>query len=384
MSQPVEYFNGLLASSRSSSGDSKSPGVLHSQRHLATCELTTFLTEKHRGRGPHVGEVYANARSGANWLKLAEIGDALLILDLPPCEPRALFARFRVNRHVTFFFSPAVRHRASGVQKWLLPPIQSRLTDSTRMFKAYQRLLLVLACATDKQLAKQVQYLKAENEILRARLPKQISTTPAERRRLLKLGRPLGAAIKDLITIVKPDTFAIWVRKARKNKPTRKVGRPRTVQPIQDLVLQIARETGWGYTRVLGELRKLTNRKVSRQTVVNIMRAHGLDPGPKRGEKTWDEFIRIHAQTLWQCDFFTKPAWTLNGLRDFYVLAFLHVGSRKVFVSPATDHPNAEWVVAQAESFCRHVEAAGANADLVFHDSDTKLCQAFDGVLKAK
>ena len=252
------------------------------------------------------------------------------------------------------------------------------------MFKAYQRLLLVLACATDKQLAKQVQYLKAENEILRARLPKQISTTPAERRRLLKLGRPLGAAIKDLITIVKPDTFAIWVRKARKNKPTRKVGRPRTVQPIQDLVLQIARETGWGYTRVLGELRKLTNRKVSRQTVVNIMRANGLDPGPKRGEKTWDEFIRIHAQTLWQCDFFTKQIWTLKGLRDFYALAFLHVGSRKVFVSPATDHPNADWVVAQAESFCRHVESEGAHADLVFHDSDTKLCQAFDGVLKAQ
>jgi hypothetical protein len=76
------------------------------------------------------------------------------------------------------------------------------------------------------------------------------------------------AAINDLITIVKPNTFAIWVRQARRNKPTRKVGRPRTILPIRDLVLQIAKETGWGYTRVLGELRKLTNRKVSRQTVV--------------------------------------------------------------------------------------------------------------------
>jgi putative transposase len=122
----------------------------------------------------------------------------------------------------------------------------------------------MLASATDKQLAKQVQYLKGENEILRARLPEQMSTTPAERRRLLKLGRPLGAAIKGLITIVKPTTFAIWVRQARKNQPARKAGRPRTLQPIQDLILQIARETGWAYTRVLGELRKLTNRRVNR------------------------------------------------------------------------------------------------------------------------
>jgi putative transposase len=135
---------------------------------------------------------------------------------------------------------------------------------------------------------------------------------------------------------------------------------------------------------VLGELHKLTNRRVSRQTVVNIMRANGLDPGPKRGEKTWDEFIRIHAKTLWQCDFFSKQVWTRKGRRDFYALAFLHVGSRKVFVSPATDHPNAEWVVAQAESFCQHVEGADIEADLVFHDCDTKLCQAFDGVLKGR
>jgi hypothetical protein len=66
------------------------------------------------------------------------------------------------------------------------------------MIKAYQRLMIVLACATDKQLAKQVQYLKAENEILRARLPKRITPTAVEGRQLLKLGRPLGAPTKAL------------------------------------------------------------------------------------------------------------------------------------------------------------------------------------------
>jgi putative transposase len=251
------------------------------------------------------------------------------------------------------------------------------------MFKAYQALMLVLAQATEKELAAQVQYLKAENQILRARLPKRILVTPVERRRLLKLGRPLGAAIDTLITIVTPGTFVRWIREANGNKPARNIGRPKHRQAIRDLVVQITKETSWGYTRVLGELRKLTKRKVSRQTVVNMMRENGLNPGPKRGEKTWDEFVKIHAQTLWQCDFFSKQVWILKGLREYFVLAFIHVDTRKVFVSTATAHPNSEWVVEQANAFCRHVETEGAQADLVFHDSVRKRCQAFDDALKA-
>lgn len=251
------------------------------------------------------------------------------------------------------------------------------------MLKPYQALMVLLAQATDRQLAKYVQFLKAENEILRARLPQRIVTTPAERRRLVKLGRPLGPAIKGLITIVKPDTFARWLRSARKTKPASKLGRPKLPLPIRELVLLIARQTGWGYTRVLGELRKLTSRKISRQTVVNIMHEHGLDPGPKRGESTWDEFIHIHAQTLWQCHFFSKRIWTPKGLRDYFVLVFLHVASRRVFISPATAHPNAAWVVNQADRFCEHLRLTGERADLLFHDSDTKFTRVFDEAIQS-
>jgi hypothetical protein len=31
---------------------------------------------------------------------------------------------------------------------------------------------------------------------------------------------------------------------------------------------------------------------------------------------------------------------TPKGFRDLFVIVFLHVGSRRVFVSPATSHPN--------------------------------------------
>ena len=56
-----------------------------------------------------------------------------------------------------------------------------------------------------------VQYLKEENRILRDRIPGPIRVTPQERRRLLKFGRSLGPAMKELITIVTPRTFARWL-----------------------------------------------------------------------------------------------------------------------------------------------------------------------------
>ena len=68
--------------------------------------------------------------------------------------------------------------------------------------------------------------------------------------------------------------------------------------------MQIANETGWGYSRILGELRKLHVGRISRQTVKNILVENGLEPDPKRGRGSWIEFLNLHADTLWQCDFF--------------------------------------------------------------------------------
>ncbi len=62
--------------------------------------------------------------------------------------------------------------------------------------------------------------------------------------------------------------------------------------------MRLARETGWGYPRILGEVKNLGVGMIARSTVVNLLRAAGLDPGPMRGEGTWDEFLKSHAETL--------------------------------------------------------------------------------------
>ena len=49
-------------------------------------------------------------------------------------------------------------------------------------------LLLLLARATENELVLYIEYLKAENRILRGKLPKRVNVTPAERAKLVKLG----------------------------------------------------------------------------------------------------------------------------------------------------------------------------------------------------
>jgi putative transposase len=116
------------------------------------------------------------------------------------------------------------------------------------MSRLLHPLFLLLARSAERELARMVEYLKEENRILRDKLPKRITVTAQERHRLVRLGVRLGSAIKDLIGIVSPRTFARWVRgeKPAAKKATQKPGRPRTSDDIRALVLRIARETGWG------------------------------------------------------------------------------------------------------------------------------------------
>jgi putative transposase len=251
-----------------------------------------------------------------------------------------------------------------------------------------QPLLLLLARLTDRKLAGVVQYLKVENDILRSKLPKRVTITPREKQRLLRFGWPLGSAIKQVITIVTPRTFLRWVNgdgpRNPSDAPRRSPGRPRTAEDIRDLVLRIARETGWGYTKILGELKKLRLGKICRSAVVNMLKEAGLDPGPKRGELTWAEFLAIHAPTLWQCDFFAQKVLTWRGWKDCFVLAFIHVGSRRVFVSPCTHQPNAVRVQRHAGAFVRHLDEIGQSrtGTIVFRDRDGKYAPPFDDTLR--
>jgi putative transposase len=249
-----------------------------------------------------------------------------------------------------------------------------------------QRFLLFLAAATDRELARMVEYLKAENRILRDKLPKRINVTASERRTLLKYGKRLGTKIREVIAIVSPRTFLRWQESERRPGKTRELppGRPRTPEEIREVVLRLARDNAWGYTRILGELKKLGVRNITRSTVQNILKAEGLDPGPKRGNGSWDEFLKRHVQTLWACDFFSKKVWTAKGLVEVFVLFFIHVGSRRVYLGGLTTNPDGPWMKQQVQKVVMHFGDQPIKPTYLLRDHDTKFTKEFDVILASE
>ena len=245
-----------------------------------------------------------------------------------------------------------------------------------------QPLLFFLARCTRHQLIRQIEFLKAENEMLRKRVPKKrIWLKPEEKERLFTLGLPLGADIKHVLTIVSYDTLRKWRRNKLGFIPRGPRGRPKKPDEIRQLVLKIARETGWGYTRILGELRKLNVNDISRQTVVNILKENGYDPNSRRGPGSWDELLKRHAETLWQCDFFSKRVFSRLGFPQLFAMVFLNVATRRVWVSPATQNPTEEWVKQQGRAFIEYAKANHLKVDLVTRDNDQIYKKGFDQVM---
>jgi len=158
--------------------------------------------------------------------------------------------------------------------------------------KIFHPLLALIASATNNELAKYVQYLKEENRILRARIPGQVHTKPAERERLLKFGKLIGRAIEELMTIVSPATFYRWVRDADsgQGRVQNSKGGQRKPRKVRELVIQIARATGFMYTRIIGEFRKLGIKKIRRQPPC----ACGSHPESSHNNRRWLEESRSH------------------------------------------------------------------------------------------
>jgi len=191
------------------------------------------------------------------------------------------------------------------------------------------------------------------------------------------------------VTIVTPRTFARWVSAeskpvAKSVETAAKPGRPRTAEEIRELVLKLARENAWGYTRIHGELKKLgLGKRISRSTVVNILKEAGIDTAPRREDGSWDSFLKRHAATLWACDFFSKKVCTKAGFVEYFVLLFLHVGSRRVYFAGASPRPNAAWVEARATDFLKHVADTNQQATILLRDLDSKFTTEFDAALEA-
>ena len=215
----------------------------------------------------------------------------------------------------------------------------------------WARILAFVTGMVDQELLARIEYLAAENRILKAQLKGRLKLSDAERATLGEIGHRLGRKVLgEVANVARPDTILAWYRKlvACKfdgSKARRSPGRPQIKREIEQLIVRMARENrDWGYDRIVGALANL-GYKVCDQTVGNVLQRHGLPPAPERKRTTtWSAFIRIHLALLVGTDFFTMEVLTLRGLVTYYVLFFIHLESRRVDIAGITVHPDEPWM----------------------------------------
>jgi transposase InsO family protein len=182
---------------------------------------------------------------------------------------------------------------------------------------------------------------------------------------------------------VQPDTLLRWHRELVRRKWTypKPSGRPKIPKGTVQLVVRLVRENPtWGYRRIHGELSVL-GIDMAPASVWNILQRHGLDPSPNRTGQTWGVFLRAQATSLLACDFFTVDTVLL---RRLYVLFFIELDTRKVFVTGVTANPTGDWVVQQARNLSFELSQRTRPVKFLIRDRDAKFTAGFDEVFRSE
>jgi putative transposase len=237
-----------------------------------------------------------------------------------------------------------------------------------------------------------ITYLLAENRVLKAQLGgRRLRLTDTERRRLAVLAHPIGRThLKEMATIVTPDTLLRWYHRLIAQKfdgslQRRRSGRPRVAEEVEELVVRLAEEnTTWGYRRIQGALANLGH-PIDAITVRNILRRHHLEPAPTRRKAgmSWAQFLKRHWEVLDAADFFTIEVATWHGLVTYYVLVVMELATRRVHVAGITPHPTAAFIEQCARQMTDAFDGFLLGKRYLIHDRDTKFTQVFDGLLKS-
>jgi hypothetical protein len=132
-------------------------------------------------------------------------------------------------------------------------------------------LLLAMTGWLDRRGREPLAYLVEENRVLRRPIGRRrLRFTDDDRRRLARRAHRLGrAALRDLATIVTPDTLLRWHRQlvvqkwTYAGKPTREGIRA----TIRQLTVRMAEDNPtWGYTRIQGALKNLGHHAAARRS----------------------------------------------------------------------------------------------------------------------
>jgi transposase InsO family protein len=251
-------------------------------------------------------------------------------------------------------------------------------------YLALRRLLELVVLLIRSESANHVELLVLRHEV--AVLRRQVGRPayqPADRALLAALSRLLPRTRWGSFGVT-PATLLAWHRRLVARRwpyPHRRTGRPQAEEATTALVVRLATENPrWGYRRIQGELIKL-GVPLAASTIAGILKDHGLGPAPRRSSPTWRAFLRTQASHIVATDFFNVDTLLLTRL---YVLFFLELGRRRVWITGVTAHPHAAWVTQQARNVTGDIVDEDIEVRFLIRDRDTKYVAGFDEVFRSE
>jgi len=232
-----------------------------------------------------------------------------------------------------------------------------------------------------------IEYLVEENRVLEEQLKgRRLRLTDDQRRRLAARGRRLGRRVlRQVATIVTPDTILRWHRRLIARKWTftpGRPGRPGIMREISSLILRMATENpGWGYTRIQGALKNLGH-GVARSTIAKVLKDNGIVPAPER-PSSWRTFLRAHWGAIAGADFFTSEVWTPRELITYYTLFVIDLRSRRVHVAGSTPTPDGWFMAQAARRLTDAVDGFLARHQVLICDRDSKWTDRFRRIVES-
>jgi transposase len=243
--------------------------------------------------------------------------------------------------------------------------------------------LVVLRFRSEREKEIEILLLRHQLRVLERQVARP-QLSQADRALLAALSRVLPRQAWRKSAFVTPATLLRWHRELvarRWTYPHRRPGRPSTTTDVRALVVRLARENPrWGYRRIQGELIWLGVR-LGASTVWAILKEAGIEPAPKRLETSWSEFLRQQAASILECDFLTVDTLFL---KRFYVLFFVELATRRVWLAGITTNPDGRWVTQQARNLLMTLDDEDVRPRFLVRDRDSKFTRDFDELFRSE
>jgi putative transposase len=258
-----------------------------------------------------------------------------------------------------------------------------------KFFAPFQFLVFLFAGWISRNQQRVIEYLQAENRVLRERLgPGRVRLTDAERRLLAEKAKPLGRrGLAQLSSIATPETILRWYRdliaaKYDGSHERRSPGRPSTPPDATTQLLTMARENpSWGYTRLRGAMSNL-GFGIGRSTIQRVLKERGIEPAPRRGKTmSWNTFLKAHWDAIAAADFFSVEVLTRGGLVRYLVLFIIELRTRRVHIAGISNGPDDGWMAQVARNLTDSVAGFLRDTRHLIVDRDPLYTAHFKAIL---